>query len=100
MAAGAEPSDERVFAELARSLEVNPSRLGDQAIKDALRLETEQAIARGVFGVPTLVIDDELFWGADAMDFVDAYLADPGIVATAEMKRAANLPAAATRKPG
>jgi hypothetical protein len=34
------------------------------------------------------------------MDFVEAYLADPGIVATAEMKRAANLPAAATRKPG
>jgi len=96
---GADPSDERVFTELARSLQVDPSRLGDQAIKDALRLETEQAIARGVFGVPTLIVDEELFWGADAMDFVEAYLADPGIVATAEMKRAANLPAAATRKP-
>jgi 2-hydroxychromene-2-carboxylate isomerase len=96
---GADPSDERVFAELARSLQIDPSRLGDQAIKDALRQETEQAIARGVFGVPTLIVDEELFWGADAMDFVEAYLADPGIVATAEMKRAANLPAAATRKP-
>ncbi len=63
-------------------------------------METGQAIARGVFGVPTLVVDDELFWGADAMDFVAAYLADPGIVATPEMKRAANLPAAASRKPG
>ncbi len=97
---GADPSDERVFAGLARSLQVDPSRLGDQAIKDALRRETEQAIARGVFGVPTLIVDEELFWGADAMDFVEAYLADPGIVATAEMRRAANLPAAATRKPG
>ena len=76
----------------------DPSRLGEQAIKDALRQETEQAIARGVFGVPTLIVDDELFWGADAMDFVDAYLADPGIVATAEMKRAANLPVGASRK--
>jgi 2-hydroxychromene-2-carboxylate isomerase len=95
---GGNPADELAFADLARSLDVDPARLGDQAIKDGLRLETEQAIARGVFGVPTLVIDDELFWGADAMDFVEAYLADPGIVATAEMKRAANLPAGASRK--
>jgi 2-hydroxychromene-2-carboxylate isomerase len=95
---GGNPADEQAFADLARSLDVDPARLGDQAIKDGLRLETEQAITRGVFGVPTLVIDDELFWGADAMEFVEAYLADPGIVATAEMKRAANLPAGASRK--
>jgi 2-hydroxychromene-2-carboxylate isomerase len=97
---GMNPADERAFAELAHSLDVDPARLGDQAIKDALRLETDQAITRGVFGVPTLIIDNELFWGADAMDFVDAWLADPGIVATEEMKRAANLPAGATRKRG
>jgi 2-hydroxychromene-2-carboxylate isomerase len=95
---GNDPSDERTFADLARSLDVDPLRPGDQAIKDALRLETEQAIARGVFGVPTLIVDNELFWGADAMDFVEAYLADPGIIATDEMKRAANLPAGASRK--
>lgn len=95
---GTDPADERTFAELARSLDVDPLRLGDQAIKDALRLETEQAVARGVFGVPTLIVDDELFWGADSMDFVEAYLADPGIVATDEMKRATNLPVGASRK--
>ena len=75
-------------------------RLGDQAIKDVLRLETAQAVARGVFGVPTLIVDEELFWGADALDFVEAYLADPGIVATEEMKRATNLPVGASRKRG
>jgi 2-hydroxychromene-2-carboxylate isomerase len=95
---GMNPADERAFAELACSLEVDPARLADLAIKDALRRETDQAIARGVFGVPTLIIDDELFWGADAMDFVDGYLADPGIVATEEMKRAAHLPPGASRK--
>ena len=94
---GADPNDERTFKQLTRSLDVDPSRLGEQAIKDALRLETSQAVARGVFGVPTLILDDELFWGADAMDFVEAYLADPGIVATDEMKRAANLPVGASR---
>ncbi len=95
---GADPNDERTFEQLARSLDIYPSRLGDQAIKDALRLETSQAVARDVFGVPTLIVDDELFWGADAMDFVEAYLADAGIVATDEMKRAANLPIGASRK--
>jgi 2-hydroxychromene-2-carboxylate isomerase len=95
---GVDPADERAFAALARSLSIDPARLADQAIKDTLRLETEQAVARGVFGVPTLIVDDELFWGADAMDFVEAFLADPGIVATAEMKRATSLPAGASRK--
>ena len=33
-------------------------------MKDELRRNTDEAIARGVFGVPTLAIGDELFWGA------------------------------------
>jgi len=95
---GADPADERKFAELARSLDVDPLCLDEQAIKDALRMETAQAVARGVFGVPTLFVDGELFWGADAMDFVEAYLADPGIVATEEMQRVINLPVGASRR--
>jgi 2-hydroxychromene-2-carboxylate isomerase len=95
---GADPASEQTFAELAHSLDVDPVRMGDQTIKDALRLETEHAVARGVFGVPTLIVNDELFWGADAMDLVAAYLADPGVIATEEMKRAANLPVGASRK--
>ena len=35
-------------------------------MKTTLRTNTEAAIARGVFGVPTLAIGDALFWGADA----------------------------------
>lgn len=95
---GADPADERAFAGLAHSLDVDPARLGDQAVKDALRLETAQAVARGVFGVPTLIVDEELFWGADAMDFAEAYIADPGILATEEMLRATHLPVGVSRK--
>lgn len=95
---GVDAADVRMFSELAHSLGVDPSQLADQAIKDALRTQTDEAIARGVFGVPTLIVDGELFWGADATDFAAAYLADPGIVATAEMKRVAALPAGASRK--
>ena len=56
------------------------------------------AISLGVFGVPTLIVDQELFWGADAMDFVDGWLADPGIVMTPEMLRAVTLPVGVSRK--
>jgi 2-hydroxychromene-2-carboxylate isomerase len=43
-------------------------------VKAQLRHFTEQAIARGVFGVPTLAVDDKLFWGLDALPMLAAYL--------------------------
>jgi len=36
---------------------------------------TQQAIERGVFGAPSFVIDGEIFWGQDRLDFVDRKLA-------------------------
>ena len=41
-----------------------------QAIKDALRSATDEAISRGVFGAPAFFVDGELFWGQDRLDFV------------------------------
>ncbi len=52
-------------------------KITDPAIKNALRSNTDEAIARGVFGVPSLVVDDELFWGHDAADFLLEYLNQP-----------------------
>ena len=49
-------------------------QLGAEEIKDALRRNTEQAAARGVFGVPTFEVDGELFWGADSIEFLSAFL--------------------------
>jgi 2-hydroxychromene-2-carboxylate isomerase len=43
-------------------------------VKQRLRAETDAALARGVFGVPTLGIDDKLFWGFDALDMAAASL--------------------------
>ncbi len=95
---GADPADDRILIELARALNISTSRIAEPDVKDALRLETEQAAARGVFGVPTLIVDGQLFWGADALDFVKAYLADPAIVTSEEMKRVTSLPVGAARK--
>jgi 2-hydroxychromene-2-carboxylate isomerase len=87
------------WAELKAELGVPDAdtRIAAQEVKDALRRNTEEAVARGVFGVPTLAIGDELFWGVDAtqmaVDFVTAgcrYI-DP------EMLRVASLPEGAVR---
>ena len=97
---GADLADEQVLIALAKSLDVDLDRLAEPEVKDALRRETDHALAQGVFGVPTLAVDGQLFWGADATDFFKAYLANPAIIATHEMKRVSALPVGATRKPG
>ena len=45
-----------------------------QPIKDRVRAQTDAAIAAGVFGVPTTMVDDEPFWGYDALPHVEDYL--------------------------
>lgn len=42
----------------------------DPSVKTKLRENTEKAAARGVFGVPTFFVDDEMFWGHDRMAYV------------------------------
>ena len=42
--------------------------------KAALREETDAAISRGVFGIPTMVVEDELFWGLDQFQYLALYL--------------------------
>jgi 2-hydroxychromene-2-carboxylate isomerase len=47
----------------------------EPAVKDALRRQTDEAIARGLFGVPSFYVDGELFWGHDRVDDLCEYLA-------------------------
>lgn len=42
--------------------------LADRTVKDSLRAITEDAIARGVFGVPSVVLGTEIFWGDDRLE--------------------------------
>jgi len=50
------------------------NRIAEQEIKDKLRDETNIAVERGVFGAPTMFVDDKMFWGNDRLDFLDRYL--------------------------
>ena len=59
----------------ALTLQLEPQRSVDAPeVKDQLKANTEEAIARGVFGVPTFVVDDKVFWGLDALPMLRAYL--------------------------
>ncbi|BAU71811.1 2-hydroxychromene-2-carboxylate isomerase [Metapseudomonas furukawaii] len=51
------------------------SLASDQAVKDALKSATEEAVRRGVFGAPTCFVGDEMFFGQDRLDFVEEALA-------------------------
>ena len=72
--------------------------IADPAVKEALRQGTEEAAARGVFGVPTFAIGGEIFWGLDSTDLVLDYLKDPEEFASGEYARIADLPIAQARR--
>ena len=52
-----------------------PSRSpGDDAVKAQLKAHTDEAIAKGVFGVPAFEVDGKVFWGLDSLPMLRAYL--------------------------
>ncbi len=69
----------------------------EPAVKDELRRNTDEAIARGVFGVPTLALGNELFWGADATQMAADFAAAGCRFDDPEYARLAKLPVGAAR---
>ena len=70
----------------------------DDAVKQALQTATHQAIELGLFGVPTLKVDDKLFWGFDALPMLRAYLQGDPWFASGEWQAAEQLPLGVSRK--
>jgi 2-hydroxychromene-2-carboxylate isomerase len=50
------------------------ARAQSEAIADELNRESDAAIERGVFGVPTIFVGDEMFWGNDRFELVRHYV--------------------------
>jgi 2-hydroxychromene-2-carboxylate isomerase len=96
---GRDVSDPAVLADLARALGLADleTASNDPGVKQTLRKNTDWAIERGVFGVPTFVVGKELFWGHDAFDMVVDYLRDPGQFSDAQMSRIDDLPVGVVR---
>ena len=96
---GRDPQDMEGLRSLAATLGVRDldARIAAPAVKQRLRENTDRAIAQGVFGVPSFVVDGEVFWGDDATGMLIDYLADPEVLPDGEFSRLADLPVGAAR---
>ncbi len=96
---GRDVTDPQVIAGLARQLGVADAEraVSDPKVKQQLRENTDWAISLGVFGVPTLVIGKELFWGHDAFGMALEYLDDPASFQDREMQAVETLRVGAER---
>ncbi|MDB5969710.1 MAG: 2-hydroxychromene-2-carboxylate isomerase [Hydrocarboniphaga sp.] len=83
-------ADKLGIADVAAALSAAP-------VKQSLRDNYDLAVARRVFGVPSIVVGDEVFWGNDATPLFMAWLKDPGVLQTEEMQRVVALPITAQR---
>jgi 2-hydroxychromene-2-carboxylate isomerase len=85
---GADAADPARLSALLEQLA--PERdVASEAVKNGLKAHTQEAIAAGVFGVPTLVVDDRLFWGFDALPMLADYMAHGAWSAGPDWQRAA-----------
>jgi 2-hydroxychromene-2-carboxylate isomerase len=75
------------------------ARIAAREVKEELRRNTDEAIQRGVFGVPTLVLGGELFWGVDATAMAGDYAAAGCRWSDPEYARVTALPVGAQRAP-
>lgn len=66
-------NDNNIFEKLLKNLDINPKlfliEANNQKNKDELKKRTEAAHKKGVFGVPTFLINNKMFWGQDRLEF-------------------------------
>lgn len=73
------------------------ARAASQEAKDAVRANTERAVARGVFGVPTMLYQGELFWGVDSLPHLADMIEGKDPLPADLLAQWSHLPATATR---
>ena len=75
----ADPADPATLATLITAAELHADEIlaaaKDPSWLEQRSVDTQAALARGVFGAPTYVVDGEMFWGQDRLDFLDRRLA-------------------------
>ena len=90
---GDDPDNWKRFCEAVNIPESEAlEKISSPEIKQELKLNGEKALEQGIFGVPTLVVDGNLFWGCDSTDMAIEYLSDPQLFGSSEMKRLETLP--------
>ena len=67
-------NDNLIVEKLLKNLDINPKNFLMEAIepkiKNELKKRTDEAYNNGIFGVPTFMINNKIFWGQDRLGFV------------------------------
>ena len=97
---GQDGQDPDSLARLAEKLGIDDlaAATSDAAVKDKLRLNTEAAVSNGVYGVPTFMIEGQIFWGDDMFELMLEWLNGSPFMAELESQRIMALPPASERK--
>ena len=70
---GLNMNDENIIQKILKNLNVNPKtfllRSASSSIKDSLRKRTNEAYEKGIFGAPSFVSNNKVFWGQDRIEF-------------------------------
>ena len=86
------PTDRAAWDDLLDELGIDEAALQADGVKQALRDAGDDALASGVFGVPTAVVDGRSFWGFEATDMLIDYLNDVALFDGDAMRAATALP--------
>ena len=102
-AGGLNASDPAAVARIVSGTGLDGPRAVENAVTDAtkrlLRRQTEAAVEQGVFGVPTMLVDGELFWGFDDFEPIDRMLSgDEPPLDTALLERWSSVTQSADRR--
>ena len=67
-------NNESVIQKVLKNLNINPKtfllRSASSSIKDILRKKTNEAYEKGIFGAPSYIANNKIFWGQDRIEFV------------------------------
>ena len=75
---GLNMNDENIIQKVIKNLNVNPKtfllRSSSSSIKESLKKKTNEAYEKSIFGAPTFVVNNKIFWGQDRLEFaLDEY---------------------------
>ena len=66
-------NDQNIVERVIKNMNINPKtfflRTGSQNIKSILKNKTDEAYQKGIFGAPTFVVNNKIFWGQDRLEF-------------------------------
>jgi len=97
-AEGESCDDANAWHALLGEFAIDAADLTAGPVKAGLRQNTDAAIEAGLFGVPSFVVDGEIFWGFDALEFLNDYLQDPNLLQTPGMRAIDAMPDGVQRK--